>query len=362
MRILKNQKLPAEKSYEDYYVDFSEQSLFRLLNNIDSIEKTIISDINTLIECYLKCSGFFKNKEKEYYLNSDNEYIYSSISIIHRDCIIDFISPIKTNTKMKKLKKEMDSFGNIKSITIKFQDYNSINFDDFLGKISLIISNSYIALKQVFLDNFDELNRNVFSKMYGLLEGKLKSSGKSIYNGRIWFFISNSEFGVYFFDKNKINEIITYYEKNQHKLYSPFQLTIWLLSSKLPFDKSLAKQAFIHNKVLTLPWNKAKYLLDAPTIFLAEYFLYNSDDYSAHTLFKKRDYFLIVGIPAEIKADVIPIIEEIKETLYDFFDEGISVWSPYIKSLKKIIINYNYEVALEFLTSIAAKTIHEYSK
>lgn len=358
---MENIKLITKRTYEDYHIYFSSFSLEKLIKDINWYETNIINVIEELIQDYLKYYGFIKNDK--FFIKLNKYHLKFSINIIRRECVIIFETLLNKNKKQLSLSKELNTFGKIGFLSLLYSEDQTIDYLLLLEIIYNQISNYYTALEQVFLDKFEKLTKEVFRPIYGLLEGKLKILGKSQLNGRIWFLISKEDLGLYFFDRDRISEIIKFYKKTQHEEFSPYQLLIWLISSKLPYKQSLAFEAHRQKKYLRQSWDSVKYQNESPELYYAEYLLYNSENYTANTLFQKDEYFFVVGFPTEIEDEVIPIINELKDTIEQYFSSGMKHWSFYLSTIKYTINKIeNYESLIEIGTSLIAKLVAELFK
>jgi class 3 adenylate cyclase len=205
-----------------------------------------------------------------------------------------------------------------------------------LEKIHAQLRAAYLCLERTFLRCGAELAEEVFKRLYDVLNTALQLEGRPDLVGRAWSFVAEPTLGYYFIDDVQLQKVVAHFKANQHQRFSPIELAAMFLTSPLPFQESLAIEAWRQNKVLDLPWSKAKYISDAPEIFEAELALYKSDCYTATTLAEVRDRFLVLAFPREVKEALLPIIELNAPEFRRRFAEGMKHWSPYIRRISKL--------------------------
>lgn len=356
---INNSIVPKIKNYSEYLDYFRNIPLKKLIQGYNKYELEILEDLKMTVRKFLILNGF-----KEYnilFINEDKLSISVSYTqelrnfIIHLDCMT------KSNANILKESK-INNFGYIQNIIIKSNIISEDTISDLLHLLKNQTNYAYTALEQGFLINSEELSREVFNGLYDYLEGQLKLNNKERFYGRIWFIIAEKNLCYYYFDKSLLKKVIEHYKKNQVAGFSPFELTIWIMTAPLPFQDTLAIKSHEQKKPLTLPFKDVLYQGVADKIFLAEYFLYQSDDYIGYTLFEKSGYFLIVGIPSKIGDEILPEIEEIKNILEIKFAESIKKWSPYIKSINSFFDTSKVLSISEFISTTIAKTISEIIK
>jgi hypothetical protein len=229
----------------------------------------------------------------------------------------------------------VDNVGAIRRLRLECPALAGVDPNSILSDLQSKVRAAYCALEQVFLRRIDELEEAVFRGAYRIMEAQLRFSNKLHLLGRYWFAISRKDEGLYILDRKSVETILRHYGKRQHELWSPLEMTIWMLTARLPFENTTAHDAFLAKQPLTVPWERSRYIKEVPNAFEAEVCLYESDAHTSNTLCERRGYFLIAACPAEIGEEVMREVDIVRPQLERGFERGIASWSPYIKLMKK---------------------------
>ena len=97
--IVSIQKLPAEKTYEEYFEFFSQKPLSEIIRNADLYEKSIIEDIKILIDYYFSFFHFYKlNDTQSIYRCKNGEFVALFIAVENRTCKVIYSSPVPNDS------------------------------------------------------------------------------------------------------------------------------------------------------------------------------------------------------------------------------------------------------------------------
>lgn len=340
---------------------YDDMPLKQIVQNYNQIELDILEELKVTVDSILTDNGY----------KSYNDKIYSK-GKNHYKCILGFlegsrelkvvIQNLELESKIKNSEKAIEGFGAIRKIIVIIPSSLSIEPPLILDALYAQIRAAYIVLEKAFINNIGYLTKSTFNKLYSDLETQLEFKNKSDLFGRCWFFISDKEIGFYYFSEQIIRKVIEHYKTNQHHIFSPLELTIWIMSASFPFQKSLGIETWKQKKMLSLPLHKSKYIDEAYNIHFAELLLYKSHDYTGYTICEKRGFFLGVGFPKDIKKDLEQEIYEIKDLLEIHFLNGIKKWSPYITTVKNILKSPKGSAISDFVSSTIAKTTAEILK
>jgi len=347
----------SNKHYLDYFLDIP---IGRILKEYNTIELQIIEDLVSTISNIFKNNGF-TNKNNIFTKIDDHYRLVVDFLKNGRTLIISVHNIIKKNNKVTK-QCDINSFGLIKNIILELPNPSPINPDKTIEILKNQTIVAYTALEQAIISNFQNLERDVFKKLYDCLEFQFKISNKKELLGRFWLFISEIDVGFYFFEKKIIEKVIEHYKKNQDETLSPLELTVWIMTAPLPYQKSLAFQAKQIGHPLSLKWKKAKYIEDAEKIFLAEVALYNSEEYTANTICESRGYFLVMACPTEMDKEIFPEVDKVKNSLERYFINGLKEWSPYLKIAKKLSQASDESGVASFIGTVLGKAVSEFLK
>lgn len=351
-----------------YINKFINLPLVEIVKNYNNIELEIIKDLCETLGSTLIKNGYKKHDDDVY---SRDDYHFRILPEFHkkgRTLIITLHNLANRSHKTHVYDTQIEHFGLIRKLCIEFPCSPPIDPKLMLENLRTQVLMAYTALEQAFISNAEQLGRSVFKKLYDCLEAQLNFSNKQDLFGRCWLFIAERDVGFYFFDERIIRKVIKYYRQHQHEIYSPLELTIWIMTAPLPFQKSLAIEAWRAKKPLSLPWIEARYIDEAYKIFLAEVALYTSEKdttfkkYTASTICENRGYFLVVAFPTDIEKEIDPEVTNILPLLKEHFQGGLNEWSPYMAIVKQITkLSHDSGVA-SFIGTLLGAAVAEYSK
>ena len=314
----------------------------------------LIDELSDIGGRFLIENGFTQNEGLYSKLEAHVEVIPSFLRHSRSLCIV--IRNITESTPRNYRSILTEGLGLIRDVHLQVPMELPIDCDQLVAELGCHVKKTYFALEQALIRNSGELQHRVFDKLYDCIEYHLKVASKEYLMGRFWLFISDSETGYYFLDENVLRKVIDFYKSHQDDVRSPFELTIWFMTSPLPFQKSLAIQAWKQNLTIkSQPWLQAGYIDDAPKIYMSEKTLFDLDSYSRMTLFEKRGFFLVVALPTDIKEDLKPRVLEAKNDLEFEFERALKMWSPHVRVVRKIATEIEQSSAATFLATFLAE-------
>ena len=325
----------------DYSSEFENYPWTEFLLKYRDIESRIISDSIILLNSLLNDYGYTSNHG--IFTRQNHHFALNYQLLEHNRTLLVELRPLYHPKKMNTLCSQLNEFGVVREVILLVPDFLASRADVLLEKILLQFRVAYLSLERAFVRCGSELAEEIFKHLYDILNTALEVRERPDLVGRAWFFVAESTIGFYFVDDVQLQKVITHFKIHQHPRFSPIELTAMLLTSPLPFQQSLAIEAWRQQKILDLPWSKAKYISDAPDIYEAELALYKSDCYTATTLVKLNDYFLVLAFPTDIKKDLLPVIESNLDKFKRQFAVGMKFWSPYIHRIKRLIRPVEYQ-------------------
>jgi hypothetical protein len=346
----------------NYYDSFVLYPINKLIKNQSQIELDLIDDLRNTICNLLVKNGYKKLDDIRYSKNKNIYTILIDFTKGQRSLIIT-LQNLFYDKKAISIEEKIENFGLIRSFIIQSDDcFPKILFDEIVHKLKNQIIEAYTALENAFLNNYKELDKCVFNNLYSCLKTRLFTNNISHLFGRCWFFISEEDIGYLYFDEEVRRKVINYYKNHQDNIYSPFELTVWIMSEPLPFKKTLAFESFRQKKPLSLSWEKARFISEAPKIFLAEVLLYKSQEYTAYIIANYRGYYLSITFPSNMLNQILPEIEILKHSLSQHFKNGIKKWSPYLKIVKSISTLPKTQRITDIVGTIIGKAAAEFIK
>ncbi|MDD5542283.1 MAG: hypothetical protein PHX83_03845 [Acidobacteriia bacterium] len=308
--------------------------LHELLNGYHQIELEIIGDLVNCAQSALVSAGFERR---------DQNYVRKNL---HLSILVEFVGLMRIlHLKLQNVGETdtyhtrtatINHFGLIREIHIEAPRHLDNALEGLCNRLRTMVTQAYTALEQAFISSNADLEMKVFRRLYDCVEAQLKNNNKYHLFGRCWFFISEIEEGFYFFNESVLRRVIEHYKLHQDEAISPLELTVWILSAPLPFQKSLAIEAWRQKKFLSLEWVKTRYIDEANKIFQAEIKLFDSKTYTSTTLCERRGYYLVLAMPTELKDRIVPEIMVVKGALEKQFEDGLKEWSPYIRMIRKL--------------------------
>ena len=325
----------STKLYNHYYMEYSEQSFAQIVQNYKNIEKELIKDINTAFFCHLEKfraslikRGLFKLNGLIYkYLISQTNY--------SRTLKIEF-TLIGSKINYKRLESEVSSVGLINNITIDYPDKEELFFTDLIELLHSLVDNASCALKGNFVNKSWEFHNQSLDLLYEQLNQNLIREGKEYLIDKAWFVVFEKLSGVYSFSGDLIEKALDHYKGYDKSEYSAMQLVIWMMSQKLPFDKSLSKETFNEDRTLSTSFRKAKYIDDAYFFWLSNFKLFDSEDYSVTPIASLRTYKLTLAYPTKYKNDLSKVLAEINNDLEKQFKNNINKCHFWIRNVNNI--------------------------
>jgi len=228
-------------------------------------------------------------------------------------------------------------FGLIRRVVVQGEaPIGALTVERICDSLSSRVIGVYTALEAAFRNGHAELEDLVFRPLYGVLKTHLAVQGKEHLYGRIWFFIAEPKQGFFYFDADVLGRVIDHYKSNQQSDLSPFELTVWLMSEPLPFEKTLSIDSLRAEEPLSLEWAKARFIRDAPRVLLAEIFLYDSNEYTAYVCAHCRRFYLSITYPTSIAHQIKPELPVLSAMLEQQFKSCVSQWSPYVRVMRRI--------------------------
>jgi hypothetical protein len=195
-----------------------------------------------------------------------------------------------------------------------------------------------------------------YRSLYASLETALNVRNKAVYFPKCRFAIADEEIGFYYLDPTTIRTVVDLLKGDQSDFFSPVDLSIWLITSPFPFQKSVSLESIKHGFLpITLPFSANRYIHEAPQVVRATIELFGNEDYTVQALCQVRSFFLVIALPADHAAAVLPIISELEEVFKQQFANGISRCSPIIKTLRIASRDISSTGVVDFVTTIIAK-------
>ena len=344
-----------------YYNKFTQIPLKKLISQYDQIELDIIEDMRLSIADVLRQIGFVPHAN----VFVKEDFICRFVLDIlkgQRSLVVTFqVSPTKGVPKCEE--REVNGFGLIRRVIVEgMLPFKAREIRQICNCLATRLIAAYAALETAFIQKYEDIDRSVFRNLYGLLETHLKTRGKEHLIGRVWFFIAEDDVGFFYFDVGILRKVMQHYKKQQQGEYSPFELTVWIMSEPLPFEKTLSIETMRQGKPLDLVWSKARFIDEAPKTFLAELFLYSSDSYTAYVCCKCRGFYLSITFPTDIAKDVLKELDAIQGSLDTNFQRGIRQWSPYVRAVKRLSLLSDESRVARFIGTILGKAASELIK
>ena len=329
--------------------------LKKLISEYFSIEFHIRQKIEKSIFDSLNIIGFSLNGN----IAKKDENIFSiSTTFIknNRTLLISFRS-LKDRKKTKILEESVNHFGEIKNILFE-TDYSDKNlFIPILDVIKKELIREYLALASAFSININEIQTNVFRKIYAIFNNELTIQSKKELLDKYHFVIFHKNTGFYLFDALLTERIINYFIENQLEEVSPAQLTIWLMTNPLPFDKSLAKEVIAQDKILSSSWSSAKFWDEANQFWQAAGFYRNYEEYTSFPICSVRDYHLVMATKTKYENIFMPIHNDIREELKHQFEIGLKNYSVYFKLFNNLKSNIENPKIISLMGEFTAPII-----
>ncbi len=345
-----------QKLINQYANKYSYMSFHQLVEGYNNIEKELLEEILNDTDKWLEVYGYLKGKQGGVYKKGESAFTVNLSFISNmRTLIITFQELINEENKLQK-GGMINQFGLIKKFEIHYHSSISLNFDLLIHKIEERIKAAYVSLEIAFLRSCNDFTKKAYNGLYAILEAALRLNQKGKLFPKCKFTIANEQEGYYYLDETTFKTVINHYTENQNELYSPMELTIWLVSSKYPFQKSVSLQSFKKDKnSITIPFTKSKYILDNPEIVLATMALFKTKNYTTKSICKVRNYFLNISMPDDHRDEVMPIIDKLQETLTEQFKDGIKNCSPLFKILNAASEKISKTAVSDFISTVIAK-------
>jgi hypothetical protein len=323
-----------------------------LLKRYTLIEKDLLDDALADVNSFLIESGFELGAKDQTSYQKENEIISVSLDFVHsaRTLVITLQSLDKSIPAM------VNCFGLVRHIEIHFHE--SLKLDPYvlLERLRGRFVAAYEVLEASFIRSSADFTEAAYRSLYATLETALALQGKAAYFPKCRFAIADGETGFYYLDPTTIRTVVGLFKADQSDFFSPVELSIWLITSPFPFQKSVSlesiKQGF---QPITLPFSSNKYIHEAPQVVRATIELFGNEDYTVRALCNVRSFFLVLALPADHADAVLPVISELEDVLKQQFENGITNCSPIIKTLKAASREISGTVVADFVASVIAK-------
>jgi len=328
-----------------------------LLKRYSLIEKDLLDDALADVNSFLIEGGFVLGAKDQSSYQKDNEIISISLDFVHsaRTLVITLQNLLRKCAD-KSVPAMVNCFGLVQHIEIRFHE--SINLDPYvlLERLRERFVAAYEVLEASFIRSSADFTEAAYRSLYATLETALALQGKATYFPKCRFAIADEEIGFYYLDPTTIRTVVGLFKADQSDFFSPVELSIWLITSPFPFQKSVSLESIRQGfQPITLPFSSNKYIHEAPQVVRATIELFGNEDYTVRALCKVRSFFLVLALPADHADAVLPVIAELEDVLKQQFENGITNCSPIIKTLRAASREISGTVVADFVASVIAK-------
>lgn len=321
------------------------------------IEKDLLDDVLADVNSFLVEGGFELRAKDQPSYQKGNEIIVVTLDFLHsgRTLVVTLQSLLRKHAD-KCVPAAIAGFGLVRHVEVRFHETLELDPNVLLGRLKDRFIAAYEVLETSFIRSSADFTEAAYRSLYATLETALGLNNKATYFPKCRFAIADEEIGFYYLDPTTIRTIVGLFKTDQSDFFSPVELSIWLITSPFPFQKSVSlesiKQGF---HPITLPFSSNRYIHDAPQVVRATIELFGNEDYTVRALCKVRSFFLVIALPADHAADVLPIIYELEDVLRQQFENGIANCSPIIKTLRAASRKISSTVVADFVATVIAK-------
>jgi hypothetical protein len=314
---------PGYTKYQDY-------EFYKLISSYLEIEKEIASDIQTIIRYFFSFHDYTFIGMR--FHSKGNSFI-CSIQFIEstRELRVYFTDDRYQESSIKEIR--IEHFGAIRNVVMFFPYY----LDKVCKTLSIVIEkyiqSAYTNIEKAVKDKFEHIADKICNRVNVWLNSHLISIGKEHLTESVKFFVFQKDAGLFYFDKYSYVKVIDHFKQNQNDIFSPYELAVWLLTNPLPFSKSLSAKSFeAHGMVLSQEWNEAMFV-DERNFFESARKLYEVKPYAVFSVYRspKEEFSLSIAFKRADKAVVVPILQDIKFSVIEEFNNSIGVYSSFIK-------------------------------
>lgn len=328
-----------------------------IIKTYSLIEKDLLEKALADVNSFLVEAGFTLGSKDQFSYQKGNEIIVVKLEFLHtgRILVITLQSFLKKHVD-RFPSVEIDAFGMVRRVEVHFHQSLAIGSEVLLERLKDRFTAAYETLETIFIRSSADFTEVAYRSLYATLETALGLNGKANYFPKCRFAIADEEIGFYYFDPTTIRTVVGLFKADQSDFFSPVELSIWLITSRFPFQKSVGlesiKKGFLP---ITLPFSSNRYIHEAPQVVKATIELFGNEDYTVRALCKARSFHLVIALPADHADVVLPIIQELEEVLKQQFENGISNCSPIIKTLRAASREISNTALADFVTSVIAK-------
>jgi hypothetical protein len=308
-------------------------SFEQLASKLEEIETSIIDDVIHVSKEYLStCGCVFQDdtcSSKGFRFELKVEFISNS-RMLNIKLYSSRLEPLRILPTIS-----INHFGRIRDVTIEIPKQINIDTDFLVAIVQTIIKGAYDALEVAFEDNAKSLSENIFKHIQSILRMQLRESGKELLENRYCINICDEDIGFHCFDQPMTRRIIDHYKMIQHEVISPVELSLWLMTEPLPFQKSLSVNAFRSGRLIYQSWDNVEFG-DASKLAKSVYILHGCEEYGVYPVCRYNDKFLSICFAKDISGELEPEIEKIKDSLSKLFTENIKNCSFYVRTMTRI--------------------------
>ena len=339
--------------------DILNMSFNDLISSIGDIEKKIASDAFDIIEVILQKNGFVKNSN-HFIRNKSIFNLEISIDECSRSLNV-LLTPLNYLEDIKSNSSEINEFGLLQKV-------NVISCASILAETVQIstdlcnfISELYLSIEQSLIFHAENANNRINNRLdYHLKQELSKIDLSPDFFRKYRFYIFHEGIGICLVDATSLKSIIKHFKLNQHERYSPLQLTIWILTEKIPFEHSLTRIAFEEKRTLKTPWSEARFISEATKAYISNSQIFDFIDYKIFPIDSKRNYVASIIYSEDIEGTLEPLLQNLHPLLKVQFQEDIARYSFFYKTISKIRNNIKSAWSndkVDLISSIVSKTL-----
>ena len=321
------------------------------------IEKDLLDDALQDVNKFLLEGGFVVGAKGQPSYQKGNEIIVVSLDFLHsgRTLVITLQSLLRKHAD-KFVSASITGFGLVRNIEVRFHESFELDSRILLRRLQERFVAAYEVLETSFIRSSADFTEAAYRSLYSTLETALTLHGKSTHFPKCRFAIADEEIGFYYLDPTTIRTVVGLFKADQSDFFSPVELSIWLITSPFPFQKSVSLESFRQGfHPITLPFSSNRYIHEAPQVVRATIELFGNEDYTVRALCKVRSFFLVIAMPADHAGAVLPVLLELQDVLRQQFEDGITTCSPIIKTLRAASREISSTTVADFVASVIAK-------
>ncbi len=315
------------------------------------IENRIIHELLQRIEAMLESLGARYASRTASYLLLDSVFSFSAHYYEESRILALHLKSLKaTRTKLLSVPPPsapqqiipITSFGNIANVTIT---YDNTDFVKLLGgPLERIIRDYLTRAYETIALALDLAARRfragIFDRLYQFVDRAVFRTQPSFsHKGHYWLIIFSGDEGLFLYDDDFLREAMVHLRRPARQVseYSPYQLTIALLTHGLPFLRTLSHQTFaLKQKTMSLGFKKSGYAAAANELWTAIGGVQDFKDFTVYPIAEVDDHRLVAGFKASYGANFTTVLDTIKFELAEEFRASIGQYDSYFSKVHSL--------------------------